>query len=60
MSSKHPTPNDQRSTVKNPNSDAYRDDRANRIAQGHFDPSPPPALRAPAAQQPPAQQVRKK
>ena len=55
MSGKHPSSNDQRSTVKNPNNPAYQADRANRIEQGH--PNPPPAApRAPAPQPAPAPQ----
>jgi hypothetical protein len=37
-----PTPNDQRSQVKNPNNPAYPADRANREKLGH-DNIPPPA-----------------
>lgn len=36
-----PTPNDQRSEVKNPNNPAYTADQANRAAQRR-DPRPPP------------------
>jgi hypothetical protein len=36
-----PSPNDQRSNVKNPTSPAYGADRQNRVQQGH--PAPPPA-----------------
>jgi hypothetical protein len=32
---KKPTPNDQRSNVKNPEHAAYEADRQNRIKQGH-------------------------
>lgn len=31
--SRKPSPNDQRSNVKNPNNPAYHDDQANRAAQ---------------------------
>lgn len=43
--SKKPSPNDDRSIVKNPNNPAFHADQANRQAQGHPDvtPSPPPA-----------------
>ena len=42
--SKHPkpSPNDQRSVVKNPNNLTYTADRDNRIQQGHPNPPPPP------------------
>lgn len=33
----HPTPNDQRSNVKNPNNPAHEADRRNRINLGHDD-----------------------
>ena len=36
-----PSPNDQRSNVKNPTSPQYGQDRDNRLEQGH--PNPPPA-----------------
>ncbi len=45
MSNK-PSPNDQRSNVKNPNNPAYEADRTNREAQGQ--PAPPPAPPPPA------------
>lgn len=44
--SKKPTPNDDRSRVKNPVSKDYAADRANRVAQGHAAPPPPPASSA--------------
>lgn len=40
MSKDKPSPNDQRSDVKNPNNPAYEADRQNRAAQRH--PAPPP------------------
>ncbi len=43
MSKHHPTPNDQRSVVKNPTSPQYQADRANRIALGHPNAPPPPS-----------------
>lgn len=46
MSKSHtPSPNDQRSVVKNSNNPAYTADRANQIRQGV--PNPPPAPPAP-------------
>jgi len=41
-SSPKPTPNDQRSQVKNPNNPTYADDRANRENLGHDNLPPPP------------------
>lgn len=41
MSNKQPSPNDQRSVVKQPGTPAYEADRQNRVAIGH--PAPPPA-----------------
>jgi len=37
-----PTPNNQRSNVKNPNNPAYGADRANREQLGHANLPPPP------------------
>ncbi len=51
MSAK-PSPNDQRSNVKNPNNPAYEADRANRIGLGH--PAVPPPPPPPPDQTPPA------
>jgi hypothetical protein len=42
MSKKSQTPNDQRSTIKNPTSKEYAADRANRVAQNHPNPPAPP------------------
>ena len=54
MSKHTPTPNDQRSDVKNPTSPRYESDRRNRIDAGH--PAvPPPAPPAPAPPARPAQ-----
>jgi hypothetical protein len=48
--SKKPSPNDQRSDVKNPNNPAYVADRDNRqsLGQEHVLPSPKPELQQPA------------
>jgi hypothetical protein len=48
--SKKPSPNDQRSDVKNPNNPAYVADRDNRQSLGHepVPPAPTPALQQPA------------
>ena len=40
--SKSPSPNDQRSDVKNSNNASYEADRDNRIELGHPDVPPPP------------------
>ncbi|MDI1476356.1 MULTISPECIES: hypothetical protein [Polyangium] len=53
MSKHQPKPNDQRSDVKNPNNPAYRDDRNNRIEQGHPNVPPPPQGQPPAPKQEP-------
>ncbi len=54
MSNKQPSPNDQRSDVKNPNNPAYRDDRDNRLEQGRPNvPPPPEAQPSDPKQQPP-------
>lgn len=42
MASTRPSPNDQRTNVKNPNNPAYEADRQNRIDLGHGN-APPPA-----------------
>jgi hypothetical protein len=42
MSKHQPSPNDQRSNVKNPNNPAYTADRSNRESLGHTS-VPPPA-----------------
>lgn len=47
--SQKPSPNDQRSDVKNPNNPAYVADRSNRVSLGH--PTVPPAP-TPTVQQP--------
>ncbi len=47
--SKKPSPNDQRSNVKNPNNAAHVADRANRQNLGHGNVPPPPP---PGGQQP--------
>ena len=44
---KQPTPNDQRSQVKDPQQPAYEADRKNRIAQGHPDVPPTPKVETP-------------
>lgn len=48
--SKKPSPNDQRSDVKNPNNPAYVADRDNRQSLGHehVPPSPTPEPQQPA------------
>ena len=48
--SQKPSPNDQRSDVKNPNNPAYEADRQNRTEQGH--PNAPPAPRPPPLETP--------
>lgn len=47
---KKPSPNDQRSDVKNPNNPAYVADRTNRQNHGHANvpPAPTPAIQQPA------------
>lgn len=45
MSKQQPTPNDQRSQVKDPSTKAYEDDRNNRNELGHPNVSPPPPPR---------------
>jgi hypothetical protein len=47
MSKTNHTPAEQRGIVKNPNNEAYREDRNNRIQQGHPDIPPPPRRPAP-------------
>lgn len=42
---KQPSPNDNRSDVKNPNNPAYEADQKNRREQGH--PNPPPPAQSP-------------
>ncbi|MDI1450811.1 hypothetical protein [Polyangium sp. 6x1] len=42
MTKQHPTPNDQRSQVKDPSTKAYEADRKNRIELGHPNVPPPP------------------
>lgn len=44
-----PSPNDQRSMVKNPGTPAYELDRQNRIKLGHDDVPPPAPTQAPNA-----------
>lgn len=46
MTKPHPTPNDQRAIVKNPNNAAYDADRRNRIELGHDDAEPDPHARS--------------
>lgn len=49
MSKKHrPSPNDQRSVVKEPGTPAFEADRANRLKLGHPDVPPPAQPKQPA------------
>jgi hypothetical protein len=57
MSNQKPTPNDQRSDVKNPNNPAHEADRRNREKQGHE--NAPPAQPPPPAAPPPQQTPKK-
>ena len=54
MTTKTPSPNDQRSNVKNPNNPAYEADQANRIKLGLDEVEPEPQAQPQAPSQPPA------
>lgn len=52
MDKPRPSPNDKRSTVKNPTSAAYAADRANRANLGHGNLPPPPPPPSPGPSSP--------